>query len=291
MLRLTSTEPTRRRDEPARQSRAALWKGDRISSTLISVISFLRCLPLFFSARPKTPLRVLCVMTFDMLHMLRRSKPLPAAKRRMMAALLDFGACMNAMFDNKDYCRKDLRLTRRILAEAGLNSFVEEFLRRLWELERRRPLPLDDDWQFHKIRSYREAVIRLSLGMIAATARDAQSIDEGIRATYCDDDLKILFRIAMQCQIVDDVLDYSKDMSAGLPSFLTASESLAEAIKLTNQAAFGYADHRDLPRSDDVFPLRMALFIASACAKVTTQVSRWRFRDAANVYQRRSAPL
>jgi hypothetical protein len=239
-------------------------------------MSLLRCLPLFFSARPKTPLRVLCVMAFDTLHMLRRSKPLPVSKLRMLAALLDFGACTNAMFDNKDYSRKEIRLTRQILDEAGLGSYVEEFLRRLGELERRRPSPLDDNWQFHKIRTYREAVVRLQLGMVATTASGSHSIDEGIRATYCDDDLRILFRIVMQCQIIDDVLDYSIDMSAGLPSFLTASDSLPEAIKLTRQAAFDYADRRDLPRSDDVFPLRTALIAASICAKLMIRLSRWR---------------
>src|SRR4051812_41176558 len=95
-----------------------------LTSTLICVVSFLRCLPLFFSARPKTPLRVLCIMAFDTLHRLRHSEPLPVARRRMLAALLDFGACTNAMFDNKEYCRKEMRLTRRILDEAGLNSSV-----------------------------------------------------------------------------------------------------------------------------------------------------------------------
>src|SRR5688500_3664238 len=102
VLCLTSPESTRRPDELWRQGRATLWNAyrDRISSTLISVMSCLRCLPLFCSARPKTPLRVLCVMAFDMLHMLRHSKPLPVTKHRMLAALLDFGACTNAMFDN-----------------------------------------------------------------------------------------------------------------------------------------------------------------------------------------------
>src|SRR5262249_12316421 len=153
---LTSKESARQPVEPSRQGRATpgMHNGNRISSTLISVISFLHCLPLFFSARPKTPLRVLCVMAFDALHMRRHSKPLPVAKHRILAALLDFGACTNARFDNKDYCRKEIRLTHQILDEAGLNSFIEESLRRLWEVERRRPLPLEDDCQFHKVRSY-----------------------------------------------------------------------------------------------------------------------------------------
>ncbi len=251
---------------------------DRISSTLISVTSVLRGLPLFFSARPKTPLRVLCVMAFDTLHMLRNSKRLPVVKLRTLAVLLDFGACANAICDNKEFCRREFRRTRQLLEDAGIRSSVVEFLRRLRELESKRPSPGGDHKQFQKVGSYREAIVRLSLGMVAATAIGNQCLDEGVRATYCDDDLEILFRIVMQCQIIDDVLDYSKDMSAGLPSFLTASESLPQAFELTRLVALGYADDRNLPRTGDVFPLRLALFVVSTCAKLVILLGRWRQR-------------
>jgi hypothetical protein len=251
----------------------------RISSTLTSVRSVGRCLPLFVSARPRTPLRVLCVMAFDALHQLRDSKPLPVATHRVLAALLDFGACTNAIFDEKAYRRKELELTRQILDDAGLHSMVEEVLRRLSDLEGRRPSPFGpagDDRQFHDARSYREAVARLWLGTVAAAAAGSRCLEEGILATYADDVLELLFRIVMQCQIIDDVLDYSRDASAGLPSFLTASASLPDAIERTHQAACEYAHHRDLPRSDDVLPLRAALGIASICAKLMIRLGRWR---------------
>ena len=74
----------------------------------------------------------------------------------------------------------------------------------------------------------------------------------------------MLFRIAMQCQIIDDVLDYPQDMSAGLPSFLTAAESLPQALELSRLAALGYADSRGLPQSGDLFSLRSAPFLVSA---------------------------
>jgi len=250
----------------------------RISSILIAVRSIVRGLSLFMSARPKTPLRVLCIMAFDTLHMLRNAKPLPTPKLRMLAALLDFGACANAAFDNKDCCRHECRITLQLLEEAGIRSSVVEYLRRLRDLESRRPLPGGDDWQFQKVGLYREAVVRLSLGMVATTANGNQCLDEGIRATYCDADLNILFRIVMQCQIIDDVLDYSKDMSAGLPSFLTASKSLPQAFELTRLAALGYANDRDLPRTGDVFPLRSALFLVSTCTKLVIVLGRWRRR-------------
>ena len=248
----------------------------RISSILIAVRSIVRGLSLFMSARPKTPLRVLCIMALDTLHILRHAKPLPMPKLRMLAALLDFGACANAAFDNKDCCLHEFRLTLQLLEEAGIRSSVVEYLRRLRDLESRCPLPGGDYWQFQKVSLYREAVVRLSLGMVDTTANGNQCLDEGIRATYCKADLNILFRIVMQCQIIDDVLDYSKDMSAGLPSFLTASKSLPQAFELTRLAVLGYADDRDLPRTGDVFPLRSALFLVSTCTKLVIVLGRWR---------------
>jgi hypothetical protein len=250
-----------------------------ITSNLIAVRSLVRGLPLFFSARPKTPLRVLCIMAFDTLHMLRHAKPLPMPKLKMLAALLDFAACANAAFDNKDCCRQECRVTLQLLEEAGIRSSVVEYLRRLRDLESRRPLPGSGDWQFQKVGLYREAVVRLSLAMVATTSNCTQGLDEGIRATYRDAGLNILFRIVMQCQIIDDVLDCTKDRSAGLPSFLTSLESLPQAFERTRLVAIGYADDRDLPRTGDLLPLRSALLLVSTCTKLILVLGRWRHRN------------
>jgi len=250
-----------------------------ISSTLISIRSVRRCLPLFTSARPRTPLRVLCVMAFDALHQLRYSKPLPVATHRVLAALLDFGACTNAIFDDKEYSRKELELTRQVLDEAGLHSIVDAVLRQLSHLEGTRPSPFGpvrDDRRCQDVRSYREAVVRLWLGAVAATAAGSRCLEEGILATYRDELLELLFRIVMQCQIIDDVLDYSRDASARLPSFLTASASLPDAIERTRQASCEYAHHRHVPRSAEVLPLRTALAVVSICARLMIGLRRWR---------------
>src|SRR6266481_637814 len=103
----------------------------RLSSILIAVRSLVRGLSLFVSARPKTPLRVLCIMAFDTLHRLRNAKPLPVPKLRTLAALLDFGACANAALDNKECCRHESRVTLQLLEEAGMRPSVVEYLRRL----------------------------------------------------------------------------------------------------------------------------------------------------------------
>jgi hypothetical protein len=249
-------------------------EGGGVVSRLIAIKSVWRCLPLFVSARPGTPLRVLCVMAFDAVHQLRYSKPLPVATHGVLAALLDFGACANAIFDDKPYRRQDLERARQMLDAAGLHSIVEDVLRRLSDLEGTRPSPFGDDRRFHETRSYREAVVRLWLGTLIATASGRGCIEEGICATHDDDVLELLFRLVMQCQIIDDVLDYARDASAGLPSFLTASASLPDAIERTHQAACEYAHLRDVPRSAKVLPLRAALGMASICARLMLLVGR-----------------
>ncbi len=254
--------------------------GTRIASLLMALRSMVRGLALFLSARPKTPLRVLCLVAFDMLHRLRHAQPLPVVRLRLLAALLDFGACANALFDDKTFCRREWRSTLQLLEEGGIGPSAVEYLQRLGDLERGRPCPGGQDWQFETVRSYREAVVRLSLGMIAATAGGSPSLDDGIRATCNEADLDLLFRIVMQCQIIDDVLDCSRDLSAGLPGFLTASGSLAEAYDLTRLAAREYADVREVPKGADLFPLRSALFLVSLCAKLVLVAGRISHRMA-----------
>jgi hypothetical protein len=248
-----------------------------ISATLASVACCLRRLPLFFSATPKTPLRVLCIIAFDTLHVLRTSKPLPSRRVRLLAALLDFGACANAALDHKAFSSTEYQATRQWLRHAGLGPLVDEYLRQLWKLERRRPLPGGDHRQCDEVRSYREAVARLSLGIVAAAAREDRSFEHGTVTIPWDDELESLFRIVMQCQIIDDVLDYAQDSAAGLPSFLTASASLPQALEMTAQAARNYAGC-DRPRSPDIFPQRVALVVVSAMAKLIVRIRLWQCR-------------
>lgn len=276
MMLLNDSEPKRCDPDPG-----------IFSVSLISLSSLLRGLPLFFCARPRTPLRVLCVMAFDTLHVCRHSQRLPAHRLKTLATLLDLGACANSLYDAKDFCPKEYATTLRLLGDAGIRSSVDEYLIRLQELESRRPRPGGGYGQSRRIRSYREAVVRLSLGIVATTALGKRSVEEGVRATHGNSDLEILFRIAMQCQIIDDVLDYSRDASAGLPSFLTAPASLPEACELACSAALEYSSTSDLLLSGAGWPFRIGLFGVSVCAKLAIGLLRWRHRL---VSPRKTAP-
>jgi hypothetical protein len=256
VLRLTRTEPVDTRARPG-----------SLRAGLVSLTCLLRGLPLLFRAAPATPLRVMCIIALDTIYVLRNARPLSRQRRAELAAFLDFQACTNAAWDRKHLSVAEYQALRQRLENAGLESWMTEYLRRLAELETRRPSIGGSLRRFDDVRSYREAVVRLSLATITAIALNAECVEDGVRASYCDHDVAALFRMAMQCQIIDDVIDYREDLSIGLPSFLTASGSLPEAVAFTTEASRLYAASGSAGRP--VFPLEAALYVLT---KVTTLV-------------------
>jgi hypothetical protein len=250
-----------------------------MSDSFVSVTRLLRGLPLLFRSAPRTPLRVLCIIALDTLHVLRYSRPLPRKRISELALLLDFQACTNAVWDRKKFCEVDYRAIRQRLENAGLGLCIEEYLTRLRELETRRPPIGGDHRRFDEVRAYREAVARLSLATVVAVALDAECCNHEIEATHCDNDVEALFRIVMQCQIIDDVVDYAEDRSRGLPSFLTACASLPQAIALTAEAARDYAASPERSSGNAVFPVRMALRVCTAVTRLVVRVAHRRHRS------------
>ncbi len=247
---------------------------DRIASCLIALLALFRGLPRLACGRPRTPLRVLCIVTFDMLHRQRTGNWMPASIYEQLAALLDFGACANAFFDQKKNSRSDWHTTLEWVEEAGLGTHAARYLRRLTELEGTRPQPWGSISHFQRVRFYREEVIRLSIAMVATTALGNRRITEAVEATHQQGTLNLLFRIVMQCQIIDDLLDYRQDRSWGLPSFLTACHSFPHALELTRQASLEYADDRLIAPRPPWFPLRIALACTSLLTRLLLRVCR-----------------
>jgi hypothetical protein len=240
----------------------------------VSITSLLRGLPLFFRATPGTPLRVLCIVALDTVRVLRHSQPLSRQRRQELAAFLDFQACTNAAWDGKQLCAAEYQTLRQRLEKAGLGLWITEYLSRLRELEASRPPIGGDRRHFDDVRSYRESVVRLSLATITGIALNAECLADAMRSTYRERDIATLFRMAMQCQIIDDVVDYRQDLSAGLPSFLTASASLPQAIALTADAARSYAASRGPSAGGGVFPLEAALCVITLVTKLAVGVAR-----------------
>lgn len=245
-----------------------------VRSSIVSVSCFVRHLRLFFRGTPKTPLRVLGVVAFDTLHVLRYSRPLTPERVNALATFMDFEGCANAACDHKAFCDADYQGILHRLEAAGLAQCVGGYLRRLQQLESERPAVPGDRRRFADVRSYREAVARLSMGTAAAIALVDDPVDEGSGITWCDSDVEALYRILMQCQIIDDVLDYREDLAAGLPSFLTACASPPQALDLTAAAVRSYAGGRP-SSSTVVFPLRLALFVVTVLTKLLVRVTCW----------------
>ncbi|WP_145450895.1 hypothetical protein [Gimesia panareensis] len=239
----------------------------RLAAIRIALISFLRGIPLFFTSRPGTPLRVLCLMAFDTVHVLRTSRRLSVQKIRELAALLDFGSYANDYYDGKQFSFEKYQMTRRLLKAHDSKLVVREYLNRLRELEKQRPATGGDDRRHSQAQLYREVVVRLSLGMLAAASLEEMTVEEGIEATLQTADFELLFRIVMLCQVIDDVIDYRQDADAGLPGLMTCSTSPTRALKLTSASAARYADQRSLSTSPALFPFRLALWGVAALTR------------------------
>lgn len=259
------------------ESSLADVKGhDRISSLLVAFRCILRGLPLIFASNPGTPLRVLCIVAFDTVYSLRSSRGLPKPCINNLALLLTFGATLNAAFDGKAFCPDEFRRLQQRLFDAGLRHTSNDYWWRIQQLEFNRPLAFGDRSQCETVKAYREDVARLSIGYFTMVAFGYATIEDGIKATRTDVNLQILFRIVMQCQIIDDVFDYSKDVARGLPGFLTASSELIDTFQLTSQAARHYANGSSTSKDRPLFALRIALMAVSVIAKTMIMLGRWR---------------
>ncbi|MDQ3489290.1 MAG: hypothetical protein M3468_16375 [Acidobacteriota bacterium] len=232
-----------------------------VSAGLAAVRCFLANVPLFFHVEPRTPLRVLGIIALDTLHVLRHRRRLPRSRIDALALFLDLEGCANAAWDHKDVGHEDWRAIRQRLVKAGLGPCVDEYLRRLDELESCRPSPGGDERRLVQVAAYRESVARLSITTAAAIALNPKGREPDLRATHADIDVDTLFRILMQCQIIDDIVDYAEDLSAGLPSFLTGSASLSQSLVSTAAAARSYGATRGASSGSSVFPLRATLSV------------------------------
>jgi len=253
----------------------------RISLAVVRCL--VRGLPRFFYASPRTPLRVLGIIALDTLRVLRTSQPLPRKRIGDLAMALDFLGCSNAAWDHKDLCRTEYEAARQRLHRAGLGAQIEEYLSRLRDLEIGRPRIRGDRRRFEEVRSYRESVARLCVGTAAAIALDAGHHNDPVLPEGRDPDVEALVRILLQCQIIDDVVDYADDLSAELPSFLTATASLSQAMELTSAAARTYGPTRERASAHAIFPFRITLVLFAAAARLAVRVAGQRLRHDSNM--------
>jgi hypothetical protein len=247
--------------------------------------SVMRNVPLFFAAAPRTPLRVLSLISLDTLHRLRTGRSMSRRRVLDLAMFVDFQGCANAAFDRKRLCQSRYQAIRQTLEERGFGGRASTYLHELETLETRKPPIGGNDGNFERVAAYREAVARLDVTTLVAIAFDGTAgakapayADQVEVRTYAgrpfragEADVEALVRILLQCQIIDDVIDYEKDLAAGLPSFLTACVPLPRALELTTAAARSHG-----PR-------------CSASARIPFRVAHWLFTVAARLVVWRSS--
>lgn len=198
--------------------------------------------------------------------------------------LLEIGACINRFFDRKGFDRHAYRRLRRQTSRTYLAPITRDYIKRLRAIEQDRPLPGGDAERFHAVKAYRESVVRLSLALVTAAVFDLKTLYQGMQAMRGEDEFEIIFCIVMQCQVIDDVLDYRKDKAAELPSFLTATTSRQASEGLTRHTVADYRDVNDLSRSKATLPFQIALWLVSAC---TSSVLIWTSQGANDTTTRR----
>lgn len=248
-----------------------------LRASAVSAACFLRTAPLFFRSVPKTPLRVLGLVALDTLHVLRRSQWLPRERIEQLALFFDFAGLTNAAFDHKGVSEAEYRAVHQRLQQAGLGSAIATYVGNLEALEGHRPPVGGDGQRFEDVQAYREAVARLSLETAVRIAMPPRRLGDHRRSGVEDGDVETLLRILMQCQIIDDVLDYRTDMAFGLPSFVTACTPLPRAMALTADAARRYAS---APAGHGVLPLRVALRVVTVITRIVIGVAGPRPRNA-----------
>lgn len=231
----------------------------------------MRALLLLPGGSPKTPLRVLAIAALDFVHRHRASRPIPRSRLRDMALCLDYQANTNAMWDHKRFDLAGYDVVGRRLEIHGQAPRLAEYGARLQRLEMQRPAMGGGVRELAEARAYREAVAQVSLATVAAIAFEI-SLDTALGKIDNDADLNALFRLTMQCQIVDDVLDYDDDLLAGLPSFLTGATSMSVAL---DSAAVSVHNYGAIPVRAEL-PLHVALSALTLLTKIVLRASSWR---------------
>ena len=226
-----------------------------------------RLLPLLVTGAPRTPLRALCIAAFDFAYRLRTSCWLPLPSRRRLARFLDYAADLNEQLDDKRRPAGERRRPTQRWESDEPRRLIAAIVRGWRNLEQRRPAPHGDSLTGEAVRLYREAVVQHALGALAALTLDLATVADGRDLVRSDPALQQAFRLAMLCQLIDDVLDYSADAQAGLPGFLTATPETGLAVTQARLAVDLYGHPSVAARFVRRGPLGAALVVLSLAAK------------------------
>lgn len=220
---------------------------ERFLAACSCLSSGIRCLPWWFRSTPGTPLRCLCLAAFDFVYRMEFERPLPSDSYRHLAEFLLFAAQQNRILDNKSNEQIPFE------TKAYSTSYASELI----EIETNRPIMGSDRFNPGCIQAYREQVVALALKHSFAITfgdRDWARQSSAVSQLYFD----LLFRIAMLCQLADDLIDHRRDHAMNLPSFATSLTGHSDPKGEILQWIDGYANSSSTSHRSQLWPLQWA---------------------------------
>lgn len=248
----------RQREEPGKITADCGWLG-----VPDAVAAFATNLRLFAARRPGTPLRVLSLIAISAV-LRSRGVIITPEQRRAVIEAMDLGALLNDRFDGDAYDAEKVRESVAWFKNSTHREIVWNYTKRLWRLEHTRPGIAESAVA---VRRYREGVNHVSLAVLWALASQRNLADAELDLER-ESDLKLLFQMVMQFQLIDDVLDAHQDRCRSLPSFATGAD--VTTISLVGLVT-DYADTQPI-RFDRNFCLQVALRIIAAGARVVIAI-------------------
>ena len=201
---------------PVPPSETRVTHGGFFSAAGNATASAASCLFRQSRERPGTVLRCFCVAAFDFAAR-AGGRPLDREKRRALGCLLDFGAAHQRPFRPAPILQAHVPQTPA--ATNGRRRFAGRLSRILPSGAASRAesaATFGPREPFAGSRRLSRKVVRLSLAALAAIAFGRTEIVDGVLPAS-------LFALVMLIQICDDLLDWRKDLRAGLPTFVTAA--------------------------------------------------------------------
>lgn len=193
--------------EPASRGIANLLRIGRAA-----VASVLVCSPMFLRARPKTPLRVFCIVAFEYLARVGGGT-LGTRRRVAIAHACDFGSLCDKYYDEQKLDLAEYRSLRSGLRRLAPEAGTFRYIQRLRKAERGRPiLSASTPGVADASIGYRASVIELSLRWM----QDISGLTEE-RVHFHS-----LGSLVCLMQLADDLLDWKEDQARNCPSYVTA---------------------------------------------------------------------
>jgi hypothetical protein len=211
------------------------------------------------TCRPETPLRACALIAIETI-LRGRGRLLKSESRQTLIAAMELGALLNDRLDGDPYEINALRAAAARFSKSEHREIIRSYIAGLRCFEHERP---DCQDEITTIALYRERVNHISLAMLWAIASNT-SFESARDEILHSSDLNLLFRMVMQCQLIDDAMDLRKDLLKNLPSFATARNGPEKSIRKF-PTIYGYIKYRIC--SDD-YLLWCVLKLMTACSHV-----------------------